>query len=458
MNKQILVVDDEPEIRNLLKEILEEEGFIVELAENGEIAKQKRHSQRADLTLLDVWLPDQDGLKLLQEWTLGNDYDGPIIVMTGHGTLETAVEAIKLGAYDFIEKPLSTPKLLISIKRALESDRLLYENKRLKEMQLIEAKGIKQGILQKSHKMEYEKLANANTHLLITGESGTGKETLARYIHSLSKNKTETFLSSNLSALYADEQDRELFGSEENNLIRYGLLEVANKRGILFLKEITSLNQGGQARLIKAMEDGIFFRCGGSEPLIFNARIIASSRVPLEPLLENGEFRDDLYYLLNIVPILLPPLRARVGELESFLKFFTEQIAKVENLKHRSFSKAALDRLKQHEWPGNIREMKHLIHRLLITGISPTIEENELDPILSKQTENNSSIDGSLFTLPLKKARLEFEKIYLEKQLKIFENNVSKVSEFIGVERTHLYRKLRALRVNTKAQKKPEGI
>ena len=256
----------------------------------------------------------------------------------------------------------------------------------------------------------------------------------------------------------ADEQDRELFGSEENNLIRYGLLEVANKRGILFLKEIASLNQGGQARLVKAMEDGIFFRCGGSEPLIFNARIIASSRVPLEPLLENGEFRDDLYYLLNIVPILLPPLRARVGELESFLKFFTEQLAKVENLKHRSFSKAALDRLKQHEWPGNIREMKNLIHRLLITGISPTIEENELDPILSKQTENNSSIDGSLFTLPLKKARLEFEKIYLEKQLKTFENNVSKVSEFIGVERTHLYRKLRALRVNTKAQKKPEGI
>ena len=206
------------------------------------------------------------------------------------------------------------------------------------------------------------------------------------------------------------------------------------------------------------MEDGIFFRCGGSEPLIFNARIIASSRVPLEPLLENGEFRDDLYYLLNIVPILLPPLRARVGELESFLKFFTEQLAKVENLKHRSFSKAALDRLKQHEWPGNIREMKNLIHRLLITGISPTIKENELDPILSKQTENNSSIDGSLFTLPLKKARLEFEKIYLEKQLKTFENNLSKVSEFIGVERTHLYRKLRALRVNTKAQKKPEGI
>ena len=151
MKKQILVVDDEPEIRSLLKDILEEEGFIVELAENAAIANQKRQSQRADLTLLDVWLPDHDGLKLLEEWTFGNDYGGPVVVMTGHGTLETAVEAIKLGAYDFIEKPLSTPKLLISIKRAMESERLIYENKRLREMQLIEAKGIKQGILQESN-------------------------------------------------------------------------------------------------------------------------------------------------------------------------------------------------------------------------------------------------------------------------------------------------------------------
>lgn len=457
MKKQILVVDDEPEIRSLLKDILEEEGFIVELAENAAIANQKRQSQRADLTLLDVWLPDHDGLKLLEEWTFGNDYGGPVVVMTGHGTLETAVEAIKLGAYDFIEKPLSTPKLLISIKRALESERLIYENKRLREMQLIEAKGIKQGILQKSKSLDYEKLALVNTHILIIGEGGTGKETLARYIHSLSKKRSETFISSNLAALNSEEQDRELFGSEENHLIRYGLLEVA-KGGALFLKELASLNPGGQAKLVKALEDGVFFRCGGSEPLVFNTRIIASSRNPLEPLLENGKFRDDLYYLLNVAPILLPPLRARIDELESFINFFSDQLGEIENLKPRHFSKSAMDRLKQHEWPGNIRELKNLIHRLFITGISPTIEDEELNPILSKQSEIASALDSSLFTLPLKKARLEFEKIYLEKQLKIFENNVSKVSEFIGVERTHLYRKLRNLNVSTKTQRKLEDI
>ncbi|MDC3160182.1 sigma 54-interacting transcriptional regulator [Pseudomonadota bacterium] len=312
-------------------------------------------------------------------------------------------------------------------------------------------------MVQKSKSLDYEKLALVNTHILIIGEGGTGKETLARYIHGLSKKKSESFISSNLAALNSEEQDRELFGNEENHIIRYGLLEVA-KGGVLFLKELASLNPGGQARLVKAIEDGVFFRCGGSKPLVFNTRIIASSRNPLEPLLESGKFRDDLYYLLNVAPILLPPLRARIEELQSFISFFSNQLCEIEKLKPRHFSEGAMDRLKQHEWPGNIRELKNLIHRLFITGVSPTIEDDELNPILSKQSEIASSLDSSLFTLPLKKARLEFEKIYLEKQLKIFENNVSKVSEFIGVERTHLYRKLRNLNVSTKTQKKPENL
>ena len=452
-SKHILVVDDEAGIRNLLKEILEEEGYSVSVAEDAESARINRQKQRADLTLLDIWLPDIDGLSLLREWTSAKELAGPIIIMTGHGTLETAIEAIRLGAYDFIEKPFSTPKLLISVERALENARLSFENNRLKKLDQGLAAFIVRNPAMEKLRENCIRICGHRANVLIFGECGVGKETTARYIHKKGPNKGENFVRVNLAGLSSDEQEKELFGFESTNKIAYGALELAQK-GTAFLKDITNLNYNTQAKLVRAMEDKVFFRCKGQDAIPLTARIMASSKKNLDNLVSKEQFREDLFYQLNVIPLEIPALRERRDEIDNLLDHFVQTLAKEEGLPLRHFSKSARARLKQYDWPGNLRELKNYIQRLLILGSQNIIHKNEVDPILGLKDSKEAEFGDKIFQMPLKLARIEFEKAYLERQLKTFDGNVAQVSQYIEIERTHLYRKLRSLRVDIKDSKK----
>ena len=452
-NKHILVIDDEPGIRTLLKEILEEEGYKVSVAKDAESAKFNRQKERADITLLDLWLPDADGLSLLKEWADGAENESPIIVMTGHGTAETAIEALKLGAYDFIEKPLSTPKVLISIQRALENANLNFENLRLKKLDQDLSGFVARNVAMTKLKENCLKASNHRANVLISGESGVGKETTARYIHQSGLYKDKNFILLNLAGLNGGEQERRLFGFHSPNKVGYGALELAQK-GTVFFKDIANLDYNVQAKLVRVLENKVFFRTSGQEAIPLTSRIIASTKKGLMDLVSQDKFREDLYYQLNVIPLTVPSLRQRKEEIDELVDNFVRVLAAKEGLPLRQFSKAAKTRLKQYHWPGNLRELKNYVQRLLILGSTGLVEKTEIDHILTPKEKPQPGLNDEIFRLPLKLARLEFEKTYLQKQLKTFAGNVAQMSEHIEIERTHLYRKLRSLHVDIKESKK----
>ena len=453
LNKHILVIDDEPSIRTLLKEILEEEGYRVSVAKDAETARVNRQKERPDLSLLDLWLPDADGLTLLKEWAPGPESGSPVIVMTGHGTAETAVEALKMGAYDFIEKPLSTPKLLISIQRALENASLNFENTRLKKLDQELGRFVAQENEMLKLKEDCKNVANHNANILILGESGVGKETVARFIHQSSSSRDENFILLNFAGLTSEEQERQLFGFQSSSKTSYGALELAQK-GTVFFKDISCLKPNLQAKLLRALENKVFFRGSSQEAIPLTSRIIASAKEKFSEMVRTEEFREDLFYQLSIVPLSVPPLRRRKEEIDELVDTFIRVLVAKENLPLRQFSKNAKARLKQYNWPGNLRELKNYVQRLLILGNKGVVERNEIEQILGSRNIQPNDLGEEIFQLPLKLARLEFEKAYLQRQLNNFDGNVAMVSEHIEIERTHLYRKLRSLNLDIKDSKK----
>ncbi|MEQ8660303.1 MAG: sigma-54 dependent transcriptional regulator, partial [Gammaproteobacteria bacterium] len=289
----ILVVDDEPDIRGLLKEILEDEGFEVTTAENAAQARESRRQRRPDLVLLDIWMPDTDGISLLKEWAEGNALDAPVIMMSGHGTVETAVEATRLGAYDFIEKPLSIAKILVTVQRALENASLVSENLGLKRHALEPLAPIGSSTAMDRLRANARRIADHKTSVFISGESGTGKEVFARYIHANSSRAAGRFVNVNVAGLARENPDAELFGLEENGRVTFGSLELANG-GTLFLKDIADMDPSTQARLLNALENQAFLRVGGRDTVNVDIRIIASTRRDLIELVRAGRFREDL--------------------------------------------------------------------------------------------------------------------------------------------------------------------
>ena len=445
----VLVVDDEPDIRALLKEILEDEGFEVSLAQNGAEARNARRDRRPDLILLDVWMPDTDGITLLKEWAEGSRQDIPVVVMSGHGTVETAVEATRLGAHDFVEKPLSIGKLLVTIARTLESEELKRENLGLKERGVatpvhLDEKGPMQSLLEQARK-----IATHAAPVFVTGESGTGKEILARYIHEHSERNAGPFSVVSVAALARDNPELQTFGSEEGDRVHYGTIEKSNG-GTVLIKDVADMDLALQAQLLNAMETQSIVRTGGTESVQIDVRFIVATRKDLGKEVAEGRFRDDLYYQLNVLPLTVPPLRERRVEIDDLVDYFIDWFARSEGLKRRELTASARARLREHDWPGNVRELKNLIQRLLILGSDEDIEGTEVSIALGLRQSPPSSQGYTGFDLPLRQAREKFEKAYLEYQLKQLGGSVSKVAERVGIERTHLYRKLRSLDIDPK--------
>lgn len=441
----ILVVDDEPDIRTLVQEILEDEGYEVSVAEDAESARQARRSRRPDLVLLDIWMPDTDGITVLKEWSQGaGGLDIPVIMMSGHGTVETAVEATRLGAYDFIEKPLSMAKLLLAVKRALEASRLQRENIGLRRTAQPIAEPIGRSQAVSELKSQVLRVAPHDTAVLLTGESGSGKQAFARFLHAHSSRQAGSFVSVGVAAGVGEESLAELFGTEDGDSVHYGWLEQANG-GTLYLSDVADMDQAVQARLLSALQHQTFLRIGGKEPVQVDVRVVAASARDLAAEVSEGRFREDLYYHLNVLPIRVPPLREHSEDVPELLEFYVNLFVDQENLRYRHFSLPAQNYLRNYSWPGNVRELINLVQRLLILGSSEEISQEEVEIALGSQPRKPAAGRLPGFDLPLREAREQFEKAYLEYQLGEMDGNVSKVAQRVGMERTHLYRKLRAL-------------
>jgi len=448
-NPYILVVDDEPDIRNLLQEILEDEGYEVSIADNGEAARIAHRERRPDLVLLDIWMPDVDGITLLKEWSEEGSLPMPVIMMSGHGTVETAVEATRLGAYDFIEKPLSLAKLLLTIEHALEAEKLQRENQGLKRQSHIPQEPVGRSAVMQRMREQVKRLAQHETWILMTGESGSGMNVIAHYLHNCSPNKERPFVEVSVASLTPDNTMQELFGYEENGKTHYGLLEQANG-GTLFLDDIGDMDLKTQAKLNSALETRTFSRAGSDNPVQLYVRVIAATHYDLEQFIEQGKFRKDLYYQLNVVPLRVPSLREHREDVPELLNYFVNLFVEQEKLPYRQFSLAAQNRLRNYHWPGNIRELSNLVQRLLIIGAGTEISLEEVEQTLGNQ---QTQVAGGIplgYDRPLREAREQFEKAYLEYQLRQHGGSVGKVAKIVGLERTHLYRKLRSLDIDPK--------
>lgn len=452
----ILVVDDEPDIRALVSEVLEDEGYKVAVAEDGNSAKNSLRHRLPDLILLDIWMPDIDGISLLREWSESDaGLPCPVVMMSGHGTVETAVEATRLGAYDFLEKPITLAKLLLTVERALEASRLVSENVVLKKRADMAVEPAGHSSVMQRLRQQVVRVAQHDSWVLISGEPGSGRETVSRYLHFHSGRKDRPFVDVGVSSIASENAARELFGSEENGQIVYGRLEQASG-GTLFLDEVGDMDMAAQAQLVGALDTGSFMRIGGSEPVEIDARIIAATAKDLSLEVAEGRFREDLFYQLNVVPLIVPPLRDRHEDVPDLLAQAVDMLVERDKLPYRHFSMGAQNFLRNHAWPGNVRELINLVQRLLILGDKEEIDQAEAEKAIGvAQTLQQEiiGIPGVSFEQPLREAREAFERAYLEYQLDFHKGNISKMAAAVGVERTHLYRKLRDRGVEFKDRK-----
>ncbi|WKJ91590.1 sigma-54 dependent transcriptional regulator [Methylomonas montana] len=451
MNTQapyILVVDDEQDIRQLVSEILEDEGYDVAMAENATEARKLKNQRAPNLILLDIWMPDSDGITLLREWVGEDDALCPVIMMSGHASVESAVEATRLGAYDFLEKPLSLAKLLLIVERALETSSLQRENAGLKQQLMIGVEPVGKSAAVERTKDKLKRLAQHDARVLFVGEAGVGKEMYARYLHNNSSRRDGSFVDVSVGSISPENSAVEFFGREDNGRVYRGLLEQAH-RGTLFLGEIGGMDPETQTRLLSALESSSFLRVGGSQAVRVDVRVVASTRMSLEEEVNNGRFRQDLYYLLNVVTLEIPPLREHSEDVPSLLNFYVDHFVTQEKLPFRRFSMAAQNYLRNYSWPGNVRELRNLVQRLMILGAGDDIELDEVKTALgsiAEQPKLGLNVP-EFFNLPLKEARDHFEKSYLEYHFEKTGGSVAKLASAIGMERTHLYRKLHSLKI-----------
>ncbi len=449
----ILVVDDEPDIRQLVSEILEDEGYQVDTAENAKEARAKWAQRKPDLVLLDIWMPDEDGISLLKSWQETGGLCCPVIMMSGHATIETAVEATRLGAYDFIEKPLSMAKMLLTIENGLRTGQLEHENRDLREQVSIASEPVGSSKIMLKLRENAEKIANQPSTVLIYGASGTGKEVMARYIHSHSTRKDQLFVKLIASGQYAETIEKKLFGYEENGTVHYGILdEVGN--GVLYIADIFALDKNSQERLLNTLKQGSYIRVNGTTSIDMNARLIVATTHDLRDDIQSGDFNEELYYLLDVIPLSIPLLRDHSEDVPDLLSYYVDLLTEQENLPYRHFSVSAQNYLRNHPWPGNIRELRNLVQRLLILGTDVSISQEEAEESLGSYIpvydEGVGQLPSTMYDLPLRQAREQFEHDYISWQLKQTKGNVSRLAERVQMERTHLYRKMHALNIDPK--------
>ncbi len=440
----ILVVDDEADIRGLLKEILSEEGYEVDVAANAVQARASRARQTPDLVLLDIWMPDVDGITLLREWSASAADGCPVVMMSGHGTVETAVEATRLGAFDFVEKPLSLAKLLRTVERALDAGKRRRQSGKLLTPALMVPVGKSKQMQQL--RQELQQIAGNPSSVLLVGEPGSGREAFARYLHERSPRAAQPFVTLIASSLRDADAESRLFGRQEPR--QMGLLEEAGE-GTLFIHEVEDLPGSAQRLLVGVLESGQFMRMGGTEPVRFTARVLSSAQPGVENRAGSDGFRRDLLAHLNMLIVRVPPLRDYAEDVPELLRHYVDRVVDTEGLQFRRFSVAAQNRLRNYPWPDNVRELKNLVHRLLIQGGAEEIRLEEIERELAVQAPPGEPlVKQDLLALPLREAREQFERAYLQQQLLLCNGKVGQLAKRVGMERTHLYRKLRSLGVD----------
>jgi two-component system, NtrC family, nitrogen regulation response regulator NtrX len=454
---QILVVDDEPDIRQLVQEILEDEGYSVQVAQDGESARLVYAQQKPDLVLLDIWMPDIDGISLLKEWSAAGKLESQVVIMSGHGTLETAVEATRLGAFDFVQKPLSLAKLLATVRKALDSGpQAETAESSTRHEQLVEPLGTSPAMQLLRNKAR--QAANHTSPVMITGEPGSGRRTLAHYIHQLSAASGDMSVFDHSQA--GTENCRSyLFGSVANGQAASGLLDQASG-GTVFIPDLPKLSADTQELLNNTIESGGFTAVGSASQKPLSCRIICSAPRDLEQVVKGGQVLSSLYFRLNVLPLQIPALRERPEDIPELVRYFSDWFPNQENLPYRQFSVSVQNRMRNHSWPGNVRELRNLIQRLLVLGGDGEISMREIEEALSQSaanTETTGSGREALFDLPLREAREQFERDYLIYQLKKAGGSVGRLSESVEMERTHLYRKLRSLGIDPKSVSRGAG-
>ena len=455
MATDILIVDDERDIRSLISMTLEDEGYATKQAAGAAEARNLLLSEPPKLAILDIWMrdSDMDGLELL-EWSKSIYPDLPILMISGHGTIETAVQAIRNGAYDFIEKPFKEERLLMMVARALESAKLARENTELRSKvtdgvapELVGKSAVMRGIRQ-----SIDKIAPTASRVLVNGPSGSGKELAARCIHNKSDRRDERFVVANCARLASERVDAELFGSESLQSHRrvVGLFEQAHK-GTLYFDEICDLPLETQGKIVRAVNEQRFRRVGGNTEVVVDVRVISASSRDLAAEISAGRLREDLYYRLGVVPLTMPPLAERREDIPLLAKHFTALVAKRLGVLPFKISDEVLAAMQGYSWPGNVRQIHNVIETMLILAPNDRNEPIVLDLLPAEIHNVTGSGDetemDTLMGLPLRGAREEFERAYLVTQLHRFDGNVSRVASFIGMERSALHRKLKALNI-----------
>ncbi len=439
---RILVVDDESDIRRLLQEILTEEGYEVEVAADAGQARAARARQHPDLVLLDIWMPDTDGITLLREWSSESTDACPVVMMSGHGTVETAVEATRLGAYDFVEKPLSLAKLLRTVERALDAKSRRPSGKFTAAGAAGAAAPAGRSRAMVLLRSELARLAAYSAPLLLLGESGTDREQLARFVHQSGASLAGPFVVLDSRTLREEIAATVLFGVDAAHP---GVLEQA-RQGTLFLSDIEDLPESAQRLLSGILENGRFVRTGGGEPVALQTRIVSSARPGIVGRVLADGFRRDLYAQLSVLLVRVPALRDYAEDVPELLRHYVDLLTEAEGLRFRRFSVAAQNRLRNYPWPDNVRELRNLTRRFLLNEGPEEIGLEEVERELSAQTPADEPlVKHDLLALPLREAREQFERAYLQQQLMLCNGKVGLLAKRVDMERTHLYRKLRSL-------------
>jgi two-component system, NtrC family, nitrogen regulation response regulator NtrX len=446
----IYIVDDDKSIRETLRDVLEDEGFGVEDFAAGRTMLKALARERPSLILLDVWMGKEDGIDILDK--VREQYPTlPVIMISGHGTIEQAVAATKKGAIDFLEKPLSLETVLDRVNRVLEAERSGRNGKTVEpvELEYDELIGKSEQVL--AVKRAIAQAARTNARVFIYGENGAGKELVARAIFRNSKRRENAFIEVNCAAIPEELIESELFGHEKGAFTgatetRIGKFEQAND-GTLFLDEICDMSLATQARVLRALQEQRFTRVGGSENIEVDVRIIAATNINPEEAIREGRFREDLYYRLNVIPINMPPLRERPGDIPLLLEHFLKETAAEHQIAVKRFNNKAIDLLLQYNWPGNVRELKNVVERLCIMETAEEITAEAAAERL-KDMRNKPVQERIQLTGDLRMAREEFERQYIIQALKQHEKNISRAARFLGIERTNLHRKLRALGID----------
>jgi two-component system nitrogen regulation response regulator NtrX len=457
MALEVLVVDDEADIRDLVSGVLEDEGDAVRSAADSGGALEAVEDRRPSMVLLDVWLQGSrlDGIELLQE-IKRRDPTIPVLMISGHGNLDTAVAAVREGAVDFIEKPFEAERLIYLVDRATETDRLRRENQtlRLQIGQEDQLQGSSVAI--NTVRATLKRVAPTGSRVMISGPPGVGKEIAARMIHQWSPRARAPFIVLSAAMMSPDRIEEELFGSDSDGVIRSGLLEHAHG-GTLFLDEIADMPLTTQAKILRVLTDQSYTRVGGQRPVKVDVRVLSATSRNLQDEIAAGRFREDLYYRLNVVPVKLPPLRERREDIPELVSHFLARIAAERRMSAPTISEEAMAALQAHDWPGNVRQLRNIIERTLILAPGDRAARIEVDLLPPEVLDNQSTMSGAnsgmaIMGSPLREAREAFEREYLKIQIRRFSGNISRTASFIGMERSALHRKLKALGIGDKRE------